>query len=139
SAARVAAPLVQADVLALPVADGAADGVTCGFALRNVSDLERLFAEMARVLRPGGRVAILEVATPSHAILRMGHAAYFRGMVPLIGGMLSDRAAYRYLPRSMAYLPPPAMLLRVMRAAGFSDVARIPLAGGIAQILKGTR
>ena len=139
SAARVADPLVQADVLALPVADGAADGVTCGFALRNVSDLERLFAEMTRVLRPGGRVAILEVATPSRAILRMGHAAYFRGMVPLIGGLLSDRAAYRYLPRSMAYLPPPETLEGMMRAAGFSDIARIPLAGGIAQILKGTR
>jgi len=139
SAARTRAPLVQADVLAMPVADAAADGVTCGFALRNVVDLDALFAEVARVLRPGGRLAVLEVAEPANPILRAGHAVYFRRVVPAVGGILSDRRAYRYLPRSVAYLPAPTELLAMLRRAGFPDVRRVALSGGIAQLLVGTR
>jgi demethylmenaquinone methyltransferase / 2-methoxy-6-polyprenyl-1,4-benzoquinol methylase len=138
-ASKARTPMVQADALALPIGNGVADGVTCGFALRNVVDLERLFAEMARVLRKGGRAALLEVASPSNAVLRAGHAVYFNRMVPLVGGLLSDRAAYRYLPRSVAYLPPPSDLLAMLRRAGFADVRRVALAGGIAQLVTGTR
>jgi len=98
--ARTAAPLVRADVLHLPVAGGVADGVTCGFALRNVVELTELFREGARVLRPGGRAVFLEVSRPEHPVLRMGHAVYFRRVVPLVGGVLSDREAYAYLPAS---------------------------------------
>jgi demethylmenaquinone methyltransferase/2-methoxy-6-polyprenyl-1,4-benzoquinol methylase len=139
AAARTAAPLVQGDALRLPVHDGAVDGVTCGFALRNLVDLDPLWDELARVVRPGGRIALLEVATPPNPILRWGHGVYFGKVVPWIGGLLSDPAAYRYLPRSVAYLPPPEEMLARIAAAGFSDVDRRLLSGGIAQLITGTR
>ncbi|HEX9697611.1 MAG TPA: ubiquinone/menaquinone biosynthesis methyltransferase [Actinomycetota bacterium] len=131
--------LAQADALRLPVRDGAAAGITCGFALRNVSDLSVLFAEMARALRPGGRVAILETAEPRNPVLRAGHAVYFKRIVPMIGGLLSNRAAYAYLPRSVAYLPTPDEMLAMLVRAGFRDVGRLTPGGGIVQILIGTR
>ncbi len=137
--ASVEPPLVHADILALPLADGRLDGATCGFALRNVTDLDALFAETARVLRAGGRAAFLETAEPEGRLLRAGHGVYFKRLVPLIGGALSDREAYAYLPRSMAYLPAPTELIAMLGAAGFSDAERVPLAGGVAQLLVGTR
>jgi demethylmenaquinone methyltransferase / 2-methoxy-6-polyprenyl-1,4-benzoquinol methylase len=132
-------PLVQADILRLPLADRSIDGATCGFALRNVADLAAFFAEMARVLRPGGRISLLEASQPDGPLMRAGHAVYFRRMVPMIGGMLSDREAYAYLPESMAYLPPVAEMVTAVRDAGFPDAERVPLSGGIAQVLAGTR
>jgi demethylmenaquinone methyltransferase/2-methoxy-6-polyprenyl-1,4-benzoquinol methylase len=137
--ARTHAPLIQADALKLPVADGNVAGITCGFALRNVVDLEALFAELSRVVRAGGRVAILEVAEPSNRLLRAGHSMYFNHVVPFVGGVVSDRAAYRYLPRSVVYLPPPPVLVGMLRKAGFSDARRAELSGGVAQLLEGTR
>jgi demethylmenaquinone methyltransferase/2-methoxy-6-polyprenyl-1,4-benzoquinol methylase len=137
--AGTSAPLVEADALRLPLADGGVDGATCGFALRNVTEVTALFAETARVLRPGGRVAFLETSEPDGRLLRAGHAVYFKRIVPLIGGALSDRDAYRYLPRSMAYLPEPARLLSMLAQAGFAGVERIALGGGVAQLLVGTR
>jgi demethylmenaquinone methyltransferase / 2-methoxy-6-polyprenyl-1,4-benzoquinol methylase len=138
-AARTDAPLLQADALKLPVADGSIDGITCGFALRNVVDLATMFAEMARVLRPGGRIALLEVSQPDSAFLRRGHALYFNKVVPLIGGLLSDRSAYQYLPRSAAYLPPRDEMLRMLREQGFADAVSLPLPLGAAQVIGGTR
>lgn len=138
-AARTDAPLVQADGLALPIADDRADGVTCGFALRNVVSLSDLFEEMARVLRPGGRIALLEVAQPDRAWLRAGHSLYFNKVVPLVGGLLSDRAAYSYLPRSAAYLPPGEEMLALLRDRGFEDVDARALPLGAAQVITGTR
>lgn len=137
--ARTEAPLVRADVLALPVADGRADGVTCGFALRNVADLARFFAEVARVLRPGGRMALLEVAQPRSRLLRLGHGLYFNRVVPFVGGLLSDREAYRYLPASVAYLPPPDVMAEMIVAAGIIGVRRVLLGAGAAQLITGTR
>jgi demethylmenaquinone methyltransferase / 2-methoxy-6-polyprenyl-1,4-benzoquinol methylase len=137
--ATTSAPLVAADVLRLPLADGSVEGTTCGFALRNVVDLEAFLTELARVVRAGGRVALLEAARPSNAVARAGHAVYFDRVVPLIGGALSDADAYRYLPRSMAYLPEPEALLAMLDAAGFDDARRRPLGGGAAQLLTGTR
>jgi demethylmenaquinone methyltransferase/2-methoxy-6-polyprenyl-1,4-benzoquinol methylase len=137
--ARTSAPLVQADALRLPVGDASADAVTCGFALRNVTSLEGLFAELARVVRPGGRIALLETSRPDNQMLRAGHAVYFGKVVPLIGGLLSDRAAYAYLPRSMAYLPPAGEMLGMLRAAGFSDARRLQLSGGLTQLILGSR
>jgi demethylmenaquinone methyltransferase / 2-methoxy-6-polyprenyl-1,4-benzoquinol methylase len=133
------APLVQADVLRLPLADRSIDGATCGFALRNVADLGAFFAEIARVVRPGGRISLLEASQPDGPLMRAGHAVYFRRIVPMIGGLLSDREAYAYLPKSMAYLPPVAEMVNAVRDAGFPDAERVPLSGGIAQVLAGTR
>jgi demethylmenaquinone methyltransferase/2-methoxy-6-polyprenyl-1,4-benzoquinol methylase len=139
AAAKTDAPLVQADVLQLPLADAAADGAVSGFALRNLVNLDAAFAELARVIRPGGRIALLEVSEPANPVMRAGHRVYFRGAVPLIGGLLSDRRAYAYLPRSTAYLPPPARVAELLWAAGFPDARRLQLSWGIAQVFVGTR
>ena len=137
--ARTDAALVEADILALPVRDGAADGVTCGFALRNVVSLPGLFSELGRVVRRGGRIALLDASRPDRRVLRVGHGLYFDHVVPAIGGLLSDRRAYAYLPSSMAYLPPPQEMLAMLRAAGFPDAERQQLSGGLTQLLVGTR
>jgi demethylmenaquinone methyltransferase / 2-methoxy-6-polyprenyl-1,4-benzoquinol methylase len=137
--AKTDAPLVEADVLRLPVRDGAADGITCGFALRNVVSLEDLFAELARVVRLGGRVALLDASEPDSPVLRAGHGVYFNRVVPAIGGVLSDRSAYAYLPRSMSYLPRGEEMTAMLHDAGFPDAARTRLSGGITQLLTGTR
>ena len=139
AAARTTAPLAQADALKLPVADGQVDGVTCGFALRNLVALDPFFAEMARVCRPGGRLGLLEVGVPANPLMRWGHSIYFGRIVPLIGGLLSDPAAYRYLPRSVAYLPEPGRMLGMLAEAGFVDVERHVFSGGIAQLITATR
>ena len=136
---RSGAPRAQADILRLPFPDAALDGVTCGFALRNLVDLGVFFDELGRAVRPGGRIALLDVATPPNPVLRWGHRIYFGRVVPLIGGLLSDPAAYRYLPRSVAYLPPPAEMLARLRAAGFTTVQRRLLSGGITQLVTATR
>jgi demethylmenaquinone methyltransferase / 2-methoxy-6-polyprenyl-1,4-benzoquinol methylase len=138
-AAKTGVPLVQADILRLPVGDGGADGVTCGFALRNVVSLAELFAELARVVRPGGAVALLDASRPDNRILRAGHTVYFEKVVPVIGGVLSDRSAYRYLPRSMEYLPAPSEMVGMLRGAGFPSIRRHQLSKGITQLFVGTR
>lgn len=139
AAARTDAPLAQADALRLPIRDASADGVTCGFALRNLVELDGFFDELARVVRPGGRIALLEVAEPPNPVLRWGHGIYFGRVVPRIGGLLSDPAAYRYLPKSVAYLPEPAVMVRRLAGAGFTQVERRLLTVGIAQLLTATR
>ncbi len=139
AAARTDAPLAQADALRLPVPDGSIDGVTCGFALRNFAALEPFFDELGRVVRPGGRIALLEVAEPPNPVLRWGHSIYFGKVVPLIGSLLSDGSAYRYLPKSVAYLPEPEVMLDQIRTAGFTDVDRRLLSTGISQLVTATR
>src|SRR3954464_7097330 len=135
AAARTNAPLVHGDVLRLPVPDGSVDGATCGFALRNLLDLGAFFSELARVVRPGGRIALLEVAEPPNPVLRWGHGVYFGKVVPLIGGLLSDASAYRYLPKSVAYLPEPSVMLDQVREVGFDRVDRRLLSAGISQLI----
>jgi demethylmenaquinone methyltransferase/2-methoxy-6-polyprenyl-1,4-benzoquinol methylase len=139
SAARTTVPLVEADILRLPLADASVDGATCGFALRNVVDLGDFFQELGRVVRRGGRISLLDASSPDNPVLRAGHGVYFNRVVPLIGGALSDRSAYAYLPRSMAYLPPAAQMLSMVRGAGFPDAVRRQLSGGLTQLLVGTR
>ena len=92
SADRSGAPRVQTDILRLPVPDGSVDGVTCGFALRNLADLPTFFAEIGRVVRPGGRIALLDVSVPRNPIIRWGNNIYFGHVVPRIGALLSDGA-----------------------------------------------
>ena len=139
AAQRTTAPLVRGDALRLPFRSHSVDGIVCGFALRNFSSLTPFLVECARVLRPGGRVALLEVAAPANAVLRWGHGLYFGKVVPVVGGLLSDRDAYQYLPKSVAYLPPPNRMVAMMSESGFGAATRRPLSTGIAQLLTGTR
>ena len=139
AADRSGSPRVQADILRLPMPDGSVVGVTCGFALRNLVDLPAFFTELGRVVRPGGRIALLDVGVPSNPLIRWGNSIYFGRLVPLIGGMLSDAGAYRYLPRSVAYLPEPDQLTASLRAAGFADARHRELSGGLTQLLTATR
>jgi demethylmenaquinone methyltransferase/2-methoxy-6-polyprenyl-1,4-benzoquinol methylase len=132
-------PLVEADGSRLPFADGAFDGLVCGYALRNFTDLEGTLRECARVLRPGGRLAVLEVDAPSARLWRAGYDVWFTKAVPALGAALSDREAYRYLPQSVAYLPPAHVLRRMLRDAGFSAVGIRQLAGGLSQLIVATR
>jgi demethylmenaquinone methyltransferase/2-methoxy-6-polyprenyl-1,4-benzoquinol methylase len=139
TADRSGAPRVQADILRLPMADASVDGVTCGFALRNLVDLPTFFAEIARVVRPGGRIALLDVGIPHNPVIRWGNSIYFGKVVPRIGALLSDGAAYRYLPKSVAYLPSRQQMTTDLRIAGFTDAQHRQLSGGLTQLLTGTR
>jgi demethylmenaquinone methyltransferase/2-methoxy-6-polyprenyl-1,4-benzoquinol methylase len=133
------APLLRSDAAAMPVRSGSVDGVVSGFALRNFADLGAVFSEVARVVRPGGRIALLDVGEPDRPLVRAGYRVWFRGAVPRIGRLLSDGSAYRYLPESVAYLPPPPELLAMLSAAGFSEGRRHALSGGAVQVITGTR
>ena len=137
--ARAGAPMLLGDALALPFPDASLDGVTCGFALRNFVDLDAFFAETARVVRPGGRIAFLDAAEPTGRIVRAGHAVWFRHAVPAIGGLLGDRAAYRYLPASTAYLPDGTALVRSVALAGFVGVERTTMMAGAVQLVAAER
>jgi demethylmenaquinone methyltransferase/2-methoxy-6-polyprenyl-1,4-benzoquinol methylase len=139
AAARTGAPLVQGDLLKLPIADGSVDAAVCGFALRNLVALEPFFQELARVVKPGGRIALLDVSRPDNPVMRWGHGVYFNRVVPKVGGLLSDRGAYAYLPRSVSYLPPPQEMLAMLTSAGLADAERSQLSGGITQLLTATR
>lgn len=110
----------HADALNLPFPDASFDAVTIGFGLRNVTDVPRALSEMRRVLRPGGRMACLEITRPRVPLLAAGFYAYFDHVVPLIGAALNgSREAYTYLPRSLRPFPDAAELRRLMLGAGF--------------------
>ncbi len=135
---RSGAPRTQADILQLPLPAHSVDGATCGFALRNLRELPAFFHELARVIRPGGRVALLDVGVPRSRVIRVGNDIYFGKVVPKIGALLSDGAAYRYLPKSVAYLPAPDVMVAQVVAAGFTDARHQQLSGGLTQLLTGT-
>jgi demethylmenaquinone methyltransferase/2-methoxy-6-polyprenyl-1,4-benzoquinol methylase len=139
AAAPVPFPRVQTDGSAMPFPDASVDGLTCGFALRNFTDLAATLLETARIVRPGGRIALLEVAEPPNPVMRFGHGIYFGKVVPKIGALLSDGDAYRYLPRSVEYLPAPDELVSMVTDAGFRDTKRTLLSGGISQLITATR
>ncbi len=130
---------VRADALSLPLREACCDAAVCGFALRNLTDVAAALREAARVLKPGGGLALLEVDTPSNALVRLGHSLYFHRFVPLLGRLLSDRAAYSYLPASVAYLPVEGVLREMLSSAGFVEIEKRRLSAGVAQLVTARR
>lgn len=129
-----------ADALRMPFPDEVFDGATVGFGVRNLADLDAGLREFARVLKPGGRLVILEFTTPTFAPVRALYLFYFLKVLPWIGRVVSrHRSAYSYLPASVLQFPPPAELARRMEAAGFTDVRWVPVTMGIAAIHVGTK
>ena len=127
-----------ANALALPYPDSAFDAATVGFGARNFADLERGLAEMVRVVRPGGRVVVLEITTPQRPPLSWFFRLWFDRLVPLIGRFAGDSAAYTYLPSSVRRFPGPEELSGVLVAAGLGDVRWILTAGGTIALHAGT-
>ena len=123
----------------LPFATAAFDAIVTGFALRNLVDPRRTLAECARILRAGGRLAILEVDEPDPGLLRLGHRAYFHGIVPWIGRCFADGDAYRYLPESVVYLPGAHELAAMLESSGFAEIAKTRFLGGAAQLVTARR
>jgi demethylmenaquinone methyltransferase / 2-methoxy-6-polyprenyl-1,4-benzoquinol methylase len=128
---------VRGDLLALPFADASFDAATVGFGVRNVADLGLALRELRRVLRPGGRLGILEITRPRGPLAPF-YRFWFDGVVPLLGKLLPGGSAYTYLPASVRRFPGPEELAELMRAEGFGDVRFRLLAGGIVAIHTGT-
>ena len=129
---------VRGDALALPFADGEFDAATVGFGVRNLEDLEAGLRELHRVLRPGGRVAVLEITRP-RGVLRPFFRLWFDVLVPVAGRVLPGGKAYTYLPASVRRFPGPDDLTALLELAGFEEVRYRLLGGGIVALHTGTR
>ena len=124
--------LVQGDAMRIPLRDASMDAAMVAFGIRNVQEPEVAFSEVLRVLRPGGRFAILEFGLPRAAIVRPAYLFYFRHILPRIGGLVSGHSsAYTYLPASVGTFPEPAILMSRLADRGFSDVSAVPLSFGV--------
>jgi demethylmenaquinone methyltransferase / 2-methoxy-6-polyprenyl-1,4-benzoquinol methylase len=128
-----------ADALELPYSDASFDAVTVGFGVRNLADLAAGIGEMARVLRPGGRLVILEITQPRRPPLSTFFSLWFDRVVPLLGRVAGDPDAYSYLPESVRTFPPPEALAAIIDRAGFERIRYTILAGGIIAIHSGIR
>jgi len=132
--------LVRGDATRLPVADSAVDAVTVAFGIRNVYDSGAACAEMARTLRRGGRLAILEFGVPRIPGIRTLYLWYFKYLLPFVGRVVSGhRAAYSYMPESVGTFPPPPVFVRMLEQAGFDEVRSEPLTFGIANLFTARR
>ncbi len=129
--------LLRGDALALPLPPATFDLCVSGFAMRNLADIPAAITQMVRVVRPGGRVVILEIGHPQSAIVRGVFEGYFSTIVPVVGGALSEAEAYAYLPRSLARLPTPQGFATVLTAAGCRRTMALRPTGGVAQIVIG--
>jgi demethylmenaquinone methyltransferase/2-methoxy-6-polyprenyl-1,4-benzoquinol methylase len=128
-----------ADALELPYSDDSFDAVTVGFGVRNLADLDAGIGEMARVLKPGGRLVILEITQPRRPPLSTFFSLWFDRLVPLLGRFAGDPEAYEYLPESVRSFPPPEGLAAIMDRAGLERIRYTILAGGIIAIHSGAR
>jgi demethylmenaquinone methyltransferase/2-methoxy-6-polyprenyl-1,4-benzoquinol methylase len=140
--ARVKAPALQWDLgnaLDLPYASNRFDAATVGFGARNFSDLDRGLAEMARVVKPGGRVVVLEITTPHRPPLSTFYSLWFDRIVPLIGRITGEEEAYTYLPNSVKRFPGPDGLAAAMERAGLREIRWVLTAGGIIALHVGTK
>jgi demethylmenaquinone methyltransferase/2-methoxy-6-polyprenyl-1,4-benzoquinol methylase len=126
-----------ANALDMPFEDGSFDAATVGFGARNFAELERGLAEMARVVRPGGRVVVLEITTPTRPPLSVFYRLWFDRVVPALGRVAGDREAYTYLPSSVRRFPGPRDLAATMARCGLTDIRYLLTAGGIIAIHRG--
>jgi demethylmenaquinone methyltransferase / 2-methoxy-6-polyprenyl-1,4-benzoquinol methylase len=127
------------NALELPYASGRFDAATVGFGARNFSDLDRGLSEMARVVKPGGRVVVLEITTPRRPPLSTFYSVWFDRVVPLIGRLTGEEEAYTYLPSSVRRFPAPEGLAGAMQRAGLGEIRWILTAGGIIALHVGTK
>ena len=126
----------QGDALELAFRENSFNGITCAFGIRNFHDLEKGLKEMVRVLKPGGRLAILEFATPENSVIKQIYLFYLRRLLPLVGRLLSGHDhAYRYLPASIIEFPDRGKLKKIIGDAGFTDVSILPLTFGICDLI----
>ncbi len=132
--------LQKGDAMAIPFADESFDAVTIAFGIRNVVDCKAALSEMYRVLKPSGRVIVLEFSLPENALLRCCYLFYFRHVLPVLGGFISgNKEAYRYLNQSVEHFPYGARFVSMMRTVGFHDVQCNPLTFGVASIYCGEK
>ena len=132
--------LCRADAMFLPFADDSVGAITVGFGIRNISDRDAALRETHRTLRSGGRLIIIEPASPPNHLVRFLFSIYFKYIAPFIGGLISgDKSAYKYLHDSYAAFPPPEQFLNQMRKAGFKSTRAYPQTMGTAMIYWGEK
>jgi len=138
-ARRTSVRLVEGSAFSMPFQDSTFDAAVSGFVLRNLDDLTAAFGELARVIRPGGAVALVDITQPNAPMIRRVFDAYFRRVAPALGRMVGQREAYRYLVRSLAQLPPPSEVRGLLMRAGFDRTEATPLSAGMVTLFTGNR